>query len=61
MFNPKSDALTEKELESVAGGWGIDFYTSKGLGRSFAPTKQGGSIAQQDTLDNTLTDNNLPS
>ena len=49
--------LTDEELEGVAAGTAIDTLHPSPR----APKKKvGGSIAQGDTLDNTLTDNNLP-
>ncbi len=58
---PSVGELTDDQLESVQGGNSISIvtkmpnYTGPKL---HAPT---GSIAQGDTLDNTLTENDLPS
>jgi hypothetical protein len=65
MSDPKEERppvgeLKDEELERVQGGISISIVTKlPGYNgpKLHAPT---GSIAQGDTLDNTLTDNNLP-
>jgi hypothetical protein len=59
---PSVGELADEQLESVQGGNSISVQTR--LAEATAPKLQkntGGSIAQGDTLDNTLTEDGLPS
>ncbi len=59
---PSVGELTDEQLGSVQGGNSISVPTR--LAAATAPKLQkttGGSIAQGDTLDNTLTEDGLPS
>ena len=61
MSDPKQPSeISDHELDNVQGGQGIDKITK--LPNYIGPKVQapGGSIAQGDTLDNTLTEDNLP-
>lgn len=53
--------LTDDQLESVQGGNSISFVTKLPDYTGPKPHAPTGSIAQGDTLDNTLTEDNLPS
>ena len=66
MTEPKKEApsvgeLTAQELENVQGGNSISIVTKMPNYTGPKLHAPSGSIAQGDTLDNTLTDDNLPS